>query len=132
MYPEIFHIVSFPINTYGVFLALAFLSAILLTVRLAARDGLPREKIYDLSLWMLLASLIGSKLLMLFTEPEYRDHPLQLLSLDFLRSGGVFYGGLLGAVLAGYFLMRRYDVPWWTAADAYTPGRALGTMLRRS
>jgi hypothetical protein len=30
-------------------------------VKLAQRDGLPKEKIYDLSLWMLLASLIGSK-----------------------------------------------------------------------
>src|SRR3954463_13698423 len=106
MYPEIFHIGNFPINTYGVFLAAAFLSAILITVKLAERDGLPRERIYDLSLWMLLASLIGSKVLMLFTEPEYRDHPWQLLSLDFLRSGGVFYGGLIGAVLAGYFLMK--------------------------
>src|SRR6185369_1724752 len=86
MYPELFHIGSFPINTYGVFLALAFLTAILLSVKLAARDGLPKEKIYDLCLWMLLASLIGSKVLMLFTEPEYRDNPWQLLSLDFLRS----------------------------------------------
>src|SRR4030095_6991442 len=131
MYPEIFHIGSFPINTYGVFLALAFLSAILVTVKLAERDGLPRERIYDLSLWMLLASLVGSKLLMLFTEPEYRDNPLQLLSLDFLRSGGVFYGGLLGAVLVGYLLMKRYHLPWWKTADACAPGIAIGNFFGR-
>jgi phosphatidylglycerol:prolipoprotein diacylglycerol transferase len=131
MYPEIFRIGSFPINTYGVFLALAFLCAILITVKLAARDGLPREKIYDLCLWMLLCSLIGSKILMLFTEPEYRDHPLQLISLDFLRSGGVFYGGLIGAVLTGYFLMRRYDLPWWKTADACAPGIAVGNFFGR-
>ena len=131
MYPEIFRIGSFPINTYGVFLALAFLCAILITVKLAARDGLPREKIYDLCLWMLLCSLIGSKLLMLFTEPEYRDHPLQLISLDFLRSGGVFYGGLIGAILSGYFLMRRYQLPWWKTADACAPGIAIGNFFGR-
>ena len=131
MYPEIFRIGSFPINTYGVFLALAFLCAILITVKLAARDGLPREKIYDLCLWMLLSSLIGSKILMFFTEPEYRDHPWQLLSLDFLRSGGVFYGGLIGAILAGYFLMRRYKLPWWKTADACAPGIALGNFFGR-
>lgn len=131
MYPELFRIGSFPINTYGVFLALAFLCAILISVKLAARDGLPREKIYDLCLWMLLSSLVGSKLLMMFTEPEYRDHPLQLLSLDFLRSGGVFYGGLIGAVLAGYFLMRRYQLPWWKTADACAPGIALGNFFGR-
>ena len=107
MYPVLFRIGDFPINTYGVFLALAFLCAILVTVKLAERDGLPRQKIYDLSLWMLLASLIGSKILMLFTEPEYRQNLSGLLSLDFLRSGGVFYGGLLGAVLVGQ------DVAGW-------------------
>ena len=131
MYPELFRIGSFPINTYGVFLAIAFLAGILITVKLGERDGLPRERIYDLCLWMLLASLIGSKILMLFTEPEYRNNPLGLLSLDFLRSGGVFYGGLLGAVVAGYFLMKRYKLPWWKTADACAPGIAIGNFFGR-
>ena len=80
---------------------------------------------------MLLASLIGSKVLMFLTEPEYREHPLQLFSLDFLRSGGVFYGGLIGAVLTGYFLMKRYKLPWWKTADACAPGVAIGNFFGR-
>ena len=36
MYPELFRIGSFPINTYGVFLAIAFLCAIYVTVKLAS------------------------------------------------------------------------------------------------
>jgi phosphatidylglycerol:prolipoprotein diacylglycerol transferase len=131
MYPVIFRIGSFPVNTYGVFLALAFLCAIFVTVRLATRDGLPKEKIYDLCLWLLLSSLIGSKLLMLFTEPEYRANPKLLFSLDFLRSGGVFYGGLIGALLAGFYLMRRWKLPWWKTADACAPGIALGNFFGR-
>src|ERR671928_2010806 len=105
MYPIIFRVGSFPVNTYGVFLALAFLAAIFTTVKLAERDGLPKERIYDLCLWLLLSSLIGSKLLMLFTEPEYRANPKLLFSLDFLRSGGVFYGGLVRGILPGVFLI---------------------------
>jgi len=131
MHPELFRIGSFPVHTYGVFLALAFLGAIMITVRLGGRDGLPKERIYDLCLWMLLASLVGSKVLMLFTEPEYRGNPWALVSLDFLRSGGVFYGGLIGAVVTGYFLMRRYKLPWWKTADACAPGIALGNVLGR-
>ena len=42
MYPVLFYIKNFPVNTYGVFLALAFLGAIFVTVKLAARDGLPK------------------------------------------------------------------------------------------
>ena len=131
MYPELIRIGSFPIHTYGVFLAIAFLCAILISTRLAERDGLPRQKIYDLSLWMLLAGLVGSKVLMLFTEPEYRENPLQLVSLDFLRSGGVWYGGLLGGVLAGYLLMKRFQLPWWKTADAFAPGLAIGNFFGR-
>jgi phosphatidylglycerol:prolipoprotein diacylglycerol transferase len=131
MYPEIFRIGNFPINTYGVLLALAFLSALLITARLAARDGLPHERVYDLGLWMLLAAIVGSKVLMLFTEPEYREDPARLISLDFLRSGGVFYGGFITAVVAGYFLIRRYKLPWWKTADAFAPGLALGNAIGR-
>ncbi|MEJ7575657.1 MAG: prolipoprotein diacylglyceryl transferase [Pyrinomonadaceae bacterium] len=131
MYPEIFRIGNFPVNTYGVLLAAAFLLALLVAARLGARDGLKRERIYDLGLWMLLASIIGSKLLLLVVEPAYRADPLQLLSLDFLRSGGVFYGGFLGAVATGYILARRYQLPWWTTADAFAPGIALGQAIGR-
>ncbi|HKS30626.1 MAG TPA: prolipoprotein diacylglyceryl transferase [Pyrinomonadaceae bacterium] len=131
MFPELFHIGSFPINTYGVLLALAFLVALVVAARLAARDGLPRERIYDLGLWMLLAALVGSKVLMLWTEPAYREDLWQLFSLDFLRSGGVFYGGLIGAILTGYFLARYYKLPWWKTADAFAPGIALGQSIGR-
>jgi phosphatidylglycerol:prolipoprotein diacylglycerol transferase len=131
MYPELFRVGGFPINTYGVLLALAFLAALVVAARLARRDGLPQERIYDLGLWMLLAALVGSKVLMFWTEPVYRENPLQLLSLDFLRSGGVFYGGFLGAVLAGYFLIRYYGLDWWKTADAFAPGIALGQAIGR-
>ncbi|MGB7924547.1 MAG: prolipoprotein diacylglyceryl transferase [Pyrinomonadaceae bacterium] len=131
MFPELFRIGNFPINTYGVLLAMAFLAALLVAARLGARDGLPRERIYDLGLWMLLAALVGSKVLMLWTEPSYREDPLHLISLDFLRSGGVFYGGLIGATLTGYFLARYYGLPWWKTADAFAPGIALGQAIGR-
>jgi phosphatidylglycerol:prolipoprotein diacylglycerol transferase len=43
----------------------------------------------------------------------------------------VFYGGLLGAVIAGYFLMKRYQLPWWKTADACAPGIAIGNFFGR-
>jgi phosphatidylglycerol---prolipoprotein diacylglyceryl transferase len=131
MFPELFRIGNFPINTYGVLLALAFLSALFIAARLAVHKGLPRDRIYDLGLWMLVAALVGSKVLMLWTEPIYRENILHLISLDFLRSGGVFYGGLIGAILVGYFLMRHYKLEWWKTADAFAPGIALGQSIGR-
>ena len=131
MYPEIFHIGSFPVNTYGVFLAIAFLCAILISVKLGSARWFATRK--DLRPLFVDAARIVDRLESVdaFTEPEYRDHPAQLLSLDFLRSGGVFYGGLIGAVLMGYYLIKRYKLPWWKTADACAPGIAIGSFFGR-
>src|SRR2546423_768948 len=131
MYPELFHIGSFPINTYGVLLALAFLAALFVAARLGARDGLARERVFDLGLWMLLGGLVGSKLLLMVAEPEYAHDLWRLISLDFLRSGGVWYGGFLGGLLTGALLIRRYKLPFWKVTDAFAPGVALGQAIGR-
>src|SRR3989440_1389035 len=131
MYPELFHIGSFPINTYGVLLALAFLAALFVAAHLGARDGLARERVFDLGLWMLLGGLVGSKLLLMVAEPEYASDLWRLISLDFLRSGGVWYGGFLGGLLTSVLLIRRYKLPFWKVTDAFAPGVALGQAIGR-
>jgi phosphatidylglycerol:prolipoprotein diacylglycerol transferase len=51
--------------------------------------------------------------------------------LDFLRSGGVYYGGFLGGFLALVALIRWYKLPFWKVADAFAPGLALGQAIGR-
>ena len=126
MYPELFRIGNFPINTYGVLLALGMLLALFVAARLAVRDGLPRERIYDLGLWTLIGGLLGSKTLMFFAEDN-----VDVFSLDFLRSGGVYYGGFIGGFLALALLIRWYKLPFWKVADAFAPGLALGQAIGR-
>lgn len=126
MYPELFRIGTFPITTYGIFLAVGMLLALFVASRLGTRDGLARERIYDIGLWTLIGGLLGSKLLMFFTEDN-----VQVFSLDFLRSGGVYYGGFLGGFLALFLLVRFYDLPFWKVADAFAPGVALGQAFGR-
>jgi phosphatidylglycerol:prolipoprotein diacylglycerol transferase len=126
MYPELFRIGSFPITTYGIFLAIGMLLALFVAARLAAKDGLPRERIYDLGLWTLVAALVGSKVLMLMLEDN-----VKVFSLDFLRSGGVYYGGFLGGFIAVVVLVRFYGLSFWKVADAFAPGVALGQAFGR-
>jgi phosphatidylglycerol:prolipoprotein diacylglycerol transferase len=126
MYPELFRIGTFPINTYGVLLAIGLMLALFAASKLAARDGLPRERIYDLGLWTIIGGLIGSKILMFFVEDN-----VNIFSLDFLRSGGVYYGGFLGGLVALVFLIQFYKLPFWKVADAFAPGVALGQFFGR-
>ncbi len=134
MFPELFRIpgLGIPIATYGVLLAVAFITALWLIARLAARDGLPKDRIYDLGLYILASSLIGSKLLMIITEwNDYRGDWRRIFSLDLWRSGGVYYGGFLAALLVSVILMRRWHLPWRKTADAFAPGVALGHAIGR-
>ena len=126
MYPELFRIGDFSIPTYGVLLAVGLLLALLVASRLAARDRLPRERIYDLGLWTILGGLLGAKILMLLTEDS-----AQFFSLDFLRSGGVYYGGLLGGFFTVVVLARYYKLDFWKVGDAFAPGVALGQFFGR-
>lgn len=130
MYPELFRIGSFPINTYGVLLAIGMLLALFVAAKLAARDGLPRERIYDLGLWTLIGGLVGAKILMIFTDGLPPDFSLANL-FDFLRSGGVYYGGFIGGFLTLVLLIRWYKLPFWKVADAFAPGVALGQAIGR-
>ncbi|MGH9947636.1 MAG: prolipoprotein diacylglyceryl transferase [Pyrinomonadaceae bacterium] len=126
MYPELFRIGDFPVTSYGLWLAVGMLLALFVASRLAARDGLPRERIYDLGLWTLLGGLLGSKILMYIVDPN-----VHIFTLDFLRSGGVFYGGLIGGFFAVVILMRYHKLPFWKVADAFAPALALGQAFGR-
>lgn len=126
MYPELFRIGDFPVTSYGLWLAAGMLAALIIAAKLAARDGLPRERIYDLGLWTLVGGLLGSKVLMFFVEDN-----VNIFSLDFLRSGGVYYGGLIGGFLAVAVLIKFYKLPFWKVADAFAPAVALGQSFGR-
>ena len=130
MYPELFRIGDFPIPTYGALLAFGLLLALFVASRLAARDGLPRERIYDLGLWAIIGGLLGAKILMILTEGLPPRLSLEYL-FDFLRSGGVYYGGFLGGFMTVAIVTRLYRLNFWKVGDAFAPGVALGQFFGR-
>ena len=131
MYPELFRIGGFPINSYGLWLATGMILALIVASRLGERDGIPRARTYDLGLWTLIGGLLGSKLLMLAVDEQFRANFWNIFSFDFLRSGGVYYGGFLGGFLTLFFLIKRYKLSFWKVADAFAPGVALGQFFGR-
>jgi phosphatidylglycerol:prolipoprotein diacylglycerol transferase len=130
MHPILFEIGSWPVYSYGVLLALAYLAGLQLAVIRARRWGLNATKVMDFGIYLIIAALVGAKLMLVAVDFDYfRTQPRELLSL--VRAGGVFYGGLLGALAVGLWLVRRYDLPVWTTADLFAPGIALGHVVGR-
>jgi phosphatidylglycerol:prolipoprotein diacylglycerol transferase len=84
----------------------------------------------DLGIWIIISALIGAKLLLLIVDFDaFRQNPRELLTL--MRSGGVFYGGLIAAVAVAFWYLRRHRLPMWSVCDAFAPGIALGHVIGR-
>lgn len=132
MFPKIADLGALTLHTYGLLLAVAFLTGIWLSARLGARDGIHPDTVWNLGLLIIASSLIGSKLLLIIVEWDYYSrNPLDIFSLDTLRSGGVFLGGLLAAIIATSLYFRRKKLPGWKLADVFAPGLALGHAIGR-
>jgi phosphatidylglycerol:prolipoprotein diacylglycerol transferase len=130
MYPELFHL-SF-LHTYGVLVAIAFLTALWLAGRLAIRAGLSADAVTNLGAYCGLSAIVGAKLMMFVVDYSYyRDHPSEIFSLATLQAGGVFYGGLIVALVVAVWYMRRHKLPAWTTADVFAPAIALGHGIGR-
>ena len=130
MHPELIHIGSFALPSYGLMLALGFLAALWLLRRRAPAFSLAPDAASDVGIWLLLSGLVGAKLLLVIVEwPHYVSSWDGLK--DLARAGGVFYGGLIGAVLGTAILLRKRRIPFFTFADASAPSIALGQFLGR-
>ena len=130
MHPILFEIRNWPVYSYGVLLALAYLAGLQLAVIRARRAGVDPARIMDLGIYLIIAALVGAKLMLVLVDFSYfRANPRELLSL--VRAGGVFYGGLLAAFATGMWLVGRYRLNLWTTADLIAPGIALGHVIGR-
>ena len=130
MYPELFSLGPITVYSYGVLLAVSYLVGLRLAMRRAKQWGLDANRVLDLGIYIIIAALIGAKLLLLIVDfDQFRQSPAELLSLA--RSGGVFYGGLILAVLVAFWYISRHQLPFWTTCDVFAPGIALGHVTGR-
>src|SRR3984957_2996241 len=103
MFPRLFHIGSFSLPTYGLLVALAFLTALWMASRFAKEKGINSEKVVNLGVYCALAGMLGAKVLMIALDPEFRTHPGEIFSLATLQSAGIFFGGFILAVVFAVF-----------------------------
>jgi phosphatidylglycerol:prolipoprotein diacylglycerol transferase len=132
MFPKLIEIGGFYIPTYGVLVAIAFLVAISLTAKLAAKAGLKAESVTNLAIYCALVGMAGAKLLMfVFDWRTYLLNPSEIFTISTLQAAGVYQGGLLLAILFAFLYMRHTGLPGLLTADVFAPGLALGHAIGR-
>jgi len=121
---------AIPVHTYGVLVASGFLVAMALAARAAERAGLDRDKVMDLSFGILVAAMIGSRILFIIVNWGEYSHDVVGI-FEFWKGGLVFYGGFIGAVAFSIWYMRKHEMPFLPYADALAPTVAIGQALGR-
>ena len=130
MFPELFSLGPVTAYSYGVLLAVSYLLGLWLAIRRAKAWGLDRARVLDLGIYIIIAALLGAKLLLLVVDfDQFRQAPQELWSLA--RSGGVFYGGLILAIVVAFWYMAKHRLPFWTTCDVFAPAIALGHVTGR-
>jgi phosphatidylglycerol:prolipoprotein diacylglycerol transferase len=133
MFPTILKIGGIQIYSYGLMLFLSFLAGIYVVERKARKFGVDPKAITDLALWILLAVVVGSRLF--YVAFHWSEFSGDLVSIFAFWRGGLaglmFYGGFIGALVAGLIFVRVRKLPAIKLLDAAAPAIVLGEGLTR-
>jgi phosphatidylglycerol---prolipoprotein diacylglyceryl transferase len=129
VYPELFSIGPVTVYSYGVLLAASYLLGLRLAMARGRQRGLDANRVLDLGIYIIIAALVGAKLLLLVVDRDQFRSFSDLFSL--VRTGGVFYGGLILAVVVAFWYISKHRLPFWTTCDVFAPGIALGHVTGR-
>jgi phosphatidylglycerol:prolipoprotein diacylglycerol transferase len=130
VFPKLFQIGSFYLPTYGLLVAIGFLTGLTIAVRLARRAGINGELVTNLAVYCALAGLLGAKVLMLMFDWGAPDRP-PIFSFATLQAAGVWQGGLVLAFVTAILYIRHTKLPLLTTFDAFAPGIAIGHAIGR-
>ncbi|HSJ25299.1 MAG TPA: prolipoprotein diacylglyceryl transferase [Longimicrobiales bacterium] len=129
MYPEILRIGDFVITSFGVMMFLSFITAAFFTGRQLQRYGLPKDYAWDMLAWCALGGIAGAKIyyLALHWQALVANPLAEILS----RGGLVWYGGLIGGIVAYWLQVRARKLPMATMYDATAPALAIAYAVGR-
>jgi prolipoprotein diacylglyceryltransferase len=122
-----------PIYGFGAMLFVAFVVCTWLAGRRAQKEGIAKEYIQDLAIWIFVGGIAGARIVYMI---QYHIPFWPITNFFRIWEGGlVFYGSAIGGVV-GYFLayifvIRRHGLSSWKLADIIAPSCAIGLCIGR-
>lgn len=123
MFPELFRIGDFVVTTFGLMMFLSFVTGAWILGKQLERYGQPPELAWDVLAWVAVGGIVGAKVYYLALHPE--ELAADFLGAVFSRGGLVWYGGLIGGIIAYYLQVRSRKLPIATMFDATAPSIAV-------
>ena len=118
------------IQVWGLMVALGMLAGAWAAAKMAKHRGQDEKIIWDLSVWVIIAAMIGARIIHVVYEPAtYLADPMEFFRL--WHGGFSVMGGFLGALIAGVWFLRRKHVDVWAYSDTALFGLPLGLFIGR-
>jgi prolipoprotein diacylglyceryl transferase len=128
--PNVAQIGPVLITWHGIFSVIGIIAAARVGQMLLQRDGIAPDRVYDMAVWMVVAGLIGARLL--FVWENYQQFEGNVIRVIQINEGGISqWGGIFGALIGGYVWCRRSNVDFRKVLDAAGPATALGFAIGR-
>lgn len=116
--PTLLNLGPLEVRWYGLVYVLGFLLAAI-WLSYCSKKGkinLNKEEVWDFVFYLIVGVLVGSRLFMIFWEPQtYLLKPWNLLF--FWQGGMSFHGGFVGIVIAAAIYAKKKKLNFWTLAD---------------
>jgi phosphatidylglycerol:prolipoprotein diacylglycerol transferase len=115
---------------YGVMLVISFIFAILYVRKAAKKYNISPIIIENLAFYVMVGVIIGGRLLyVIFHWYQYENDLLGIIRI--WEGGMMFFGGFIGALIAGIIYLRKEKTSVLKVADIIAPAIALGTFFTR-
>lgn len=128
--PKSISIFGFEIAFYGIIIGIAVMLGVLLAARVAKREGMNPDVIWDFACYAVIFSIIGARIYyVIFSWDLYKDNLLSILNL---RQGGLaIYGGVIAAFLTLFVYTRAKKLSPYQLGDCGCCGLVLGQIIGR-
>ena len=128
MDPILIQLGPLAIRWYGLLIALGVLLGSMWSLREARRRGMDTDALLDMAPWLVIAGLVGARLVFVLTSPAPYFGPggRPLDAFAIWQGGGSIHGGILGIVVAVWILSRRKGMSMWSVMDVLSPIGAFG------
>ncbi|MDD5108082.1 MAG: prolipoprotein diacylglyceryl transferase [Candidatus Omnitrophica bacterium] len=130
MLPEICHIGSFTIYSYGLMLVLAFFTCVYLASLQAKKERVDPESIFNLCFFVFIFGIIGARFFYCLNNFSfYLRNPLEIIMLQ--HGGMAWFGGLIFGTAAAVIFIKKNKMGLFKTLDLLVPFIALGQAIGR-
>lgn len=129
MHPILFELFGFPIPSFGVMMALGFLAGLYWASKRAEQMSENPDAFIEFAPWLIISAVVGARICYFFFFPDlFWADPISAI---FSRGGLVWYGGMIGCILALTLFSRIRKIPFFKVGDIMAPAAALGLAFGR-